>query len=65
MRYKYLLHVPAPRIIKEIVKASDPEALESCGLFFVLVCWVLFVFLLFLFFFFKKAVLWRIAYKDL
>lgn len=47
MRYKYLLHVPAPRSIKEIVKASDPEALEICGLFFVLVCWVLFVLVLF------------------
>lgn len=59
MQRKYLLHVPAPRSIKEIAKASDPEALEICGLFFVLVCWLFFVL------FFKKAVLWRIAYKDL
>lgn len=63
MRHKYLLHVPAPRSIKEIAKASDPEALEICGLFFMLVCWLFFV--CFLVFFLKKAVLWRIAYKDL
>lgn len=60
MQHKYLLHVPAPRSIKEIVKASDPEAREICGLYFMLM-----IFCLFLCFFLKKAVLWRIAYKDL
>lgn len=62
MRHKYLLHVPAPSSVIEIVKANVPEALEISGLFFVLVCWLVFVLH---FVFFKKAVLWRIAYKDL
>lgn len=52
MQHKYLLHVPAPRSIKENVKISSPEVLEICGLFFVLG---------FVSLSFQKAALWRIA----